>query len=55
LSLEAFIVESFDQPQARRTGNPHDVLPFLVPLEDFIREAIKSFCGPTMLIDLPHD
>ena len=48
------IVKSLDEPEAGRTGDPDDIFPLLVSLQDFCGKALNPSCNSPMLVDLPH-
>lgn len=41
-SMKSFVMESLDKPYAGRARDSHDVLPFLISLEDFLGEAVST-------------
>lgn len=53
-SRQRFIIESLDESQTLGARNSDDILPFLVPLEDFYRELPDLPDNPAMLVELPH-
>jgi hypothetical protein len=51
---QSFVPEALDEPEALRAGNYHDVLPFLISLQDSDRNLREAPDNATMLKYLPH-
>src|SRR5437660_4600449 len=54
LAGQGFVVQSFDAPQPRWTGNHRDVLPLLVALQDFLWHSRELFVDSAVLLNTPH-
>ena len=50
--MQRFIVESLDHPQAGRTRDAHEVLPFLVAFEEVDRQAGQLFGHTSVFVHL---
>jgi hypothetical protein len=48
-------MKPLDKPKALGTRDLNDVLPLLIPLQDFVGEAFESPSDPPMFVYLPHD
>ena len=53
-SQQCFIVKSFDESKTHWTRHHRNIFPFLISLQDLLREQRKLPLDPSMLIDLPH-
>lgn len=54
LSGQGIAVEAPDPTKPRRAGKRGDVLPFLIPLEDFPRRQHQLLVDSAVLLDTPH-
>src|SRR3989304_3757228 len=55
LPRKGFVMKPFDHPQSGRPGEAGDVLPFLVSLQDLLRDCARQLLvDPAVLLDAPH-
>jgi hypothetical protein len=43
LPVKSFVMESLDEPETARAGNPDDIFPLFIPPKDFFRKPIEPF------------
>jgi len=54
-SAKGFIAESLDEPQPKRTGDPSDVFPLLISLQNLKWRGVELLLRSPVLLDPPHD
>jgi len=54
LSRQRLVVKTLNQAQARRPGEYGEILPFLVPLQNFAGDRRELFVDTPVFLDPPH-
>jgi hypothetical protein len=54
LTRQRLIMKPPDKPKSRRTGYCHDIFPFLISLQNILRDRCNLLVYPAVFFDAPH-